>query len=236
MKNLARASGVLLLIYLCFLFWFMVASDYGDSVVSGTYHLSQNGETSTLVLRPDHSFEQELNRSGKTEHAEGHWRRLGEAGISFSKEFIRVSGQEMSPDGTAFGDLHKRLGLLISLALRQYHVLRYGRIDSSSDKTVSGTYVGDEPGVPTTLVLEPDHTFEQTVSHFGVVKHAKGSWGFSQNGDIIFSKAFLKTSGESLREDETASAWNPKGSNLQIEIAVTSKSGVPTFHKRQFSW
>lgn len=236
MKNLARVGGVFLLVFVCLVFWYVVASDYGDSVASGTYHLAQNGETSTLVLKPGHSFEQELSRSGRTEHAEGNWRRLGAGGISFSKEFLRISGQELDPDGTAFGDMHKRLGFLVSLSLRQHHVLWYSRVDSSSDKTVSGTYAGDEPGVPTTLVLEPDHTFEQTVSHFGVVKHAKGSWSFSQNGDIIFSKAFLKTSGESLREDETASAWNPKGSNLQIEIAVTSKSGVPTFHKRQFSW
>lgn len=236
MKNLARAGGVFLLICLCFVFWYVVAVDYGDGVVSGTYHLSQNGETSTLVLKPDHSFKQELNHSGKAEHAEGNWHRSGEGGISFSKEFIRVSGQELDPDGTAFCDMHKTLGFLVSLSLRQYHVLWYGKVGSSSDKTVSGTYAGDEPGVPTTLVLKPDHTFEQTVSHSGIAKHATGSWSFSQNGDIIFSKTFLKTSEEALREDETASAWNPKGSNLQIQIAVTSKSGAPTFHKRQVPW
>jgi hypothetical protein len=38
------------------------------------------------------------------------------------------------------------------------------------------------------------------------------------------------------RDDETASAWNPKGSNLQVEIAVNSKSGPPTFRKSQFLW
>lgn len=237
MKNLARAGGIFLLICVCFVFWYAVAADYGDGVVSGTYHLSQDGETSTLVLKPDHSFKQELIRSGKTEHAEGNWRRVGESGISFSKEFIRVSGQELDPDGTAPGDIHKTLGFLVSLPLRQYHVLWYGRVGSSSGETVSGTYAGDEPGVPATLVLRPDHTFEQTVSHSGVVKHATGSWSFNQSGDIIFSKAFLKTSGESLRDDETASSVNTEGSNnLQIQIAVASKSGAPTFHKRQVPW
>lgn len=236
MKKLARVGGAFLLICLCFVSWYWVASDYSDGVVSGTYHFSQNGETSTLVIKPDHSFKQVLNHSGKTEHAEGKWHRVGEGGISFSKEFLRVSGQELDSDGTAFSDVHKALGFWVSLPLRQYHVLWYGRVDSSSGEAVSGTYAGDEPGVPTTLVLKPDHTFEQTVSHFGVTKHATGSWSFSQNGDIIFSKAFLKTSGEALREDETASAWNPKGSNLQIQITVNSKSGAPTFHKRQFPW
>jgi hypothetical protein len=236
MKNLARVVGAFLLIFLCLVFWYTVASDYSDGVVSGTYRLTQNDETSTLVLKPDHSFQQELNHSGKTEHAEGNWHRVGQGGISFSKEFLRVSGQELGPDGTAFSDVHKTLGFLVSLSLRQYHVLWYGRVDPSSDNTLFGTYAGDEPGVPTTLVLKPDHTFEQTVSHFDLVKHAKGSWNFSQNGNIIFSNAFLKTSGEALQEDETASAWDPKGSNLQIEIAVASTSGVPTFRKRQLPW
>ena len=35
------------------------------------------------------------------------------------------------------------------------------------------------------------------------------------DGDIIFSKDFLKASGASLSSNETASAWDPKGANLQ---------------------
>jgi hypothetical protein len=73
------------------------------------------------------------------------------------------------------------------------------------------------------------------VVHTGsITKQANGSWSVGRNGDIIFSKDFLKASGEALRSDETASAWNPKGSNLQIQIAMTSRSGVPTFRKKQF--
>jgi hypothetical protein len=60
------------------------------------------------------------------------------------------------------------------------------------------------------------------------------TWSVGQNGDIIFAKAFLKASGEALRSDETASAWAPKGSDLQIQIAITLNSGVPTFRKKQF--
>jgi hypothetical protein len=87
------------------------------------------------------------------------------------------------------------------------------------------------------LVLSPDHTFEQTVSALDVAKHAQGSWEFNQHGDIAFSKAFLKTDGEALTEDETASCGDPRGSNyLSIEVDMTSKSGSPTFRKKLLTW
>jgi hypothetical protein len=236
MKNFARAIGAFLLLVICFVLWYAVASDYGDSVASGTYHFARGDERSTLTLKPDHSFQQQLNREGRTERSEGTWRRSGMAGIEFSKEFLTISGQEIHSDGTSFGEMHKTLGLLVSIVLRQYQVVWYGRVDPSNGDAVSGTYAGDEPGVPTTLILKPNHTFEQTVTHLGVEKHAVGSWSLNQNGDIVFSKAFLKNSGEPLREDETASAGNPNGSNLQIDIAVATDSGPPTFQKRQLVW
>ncbi len=236
MKAAAGKGVAILLMVICFVFWYVIASDYGDSVVAGTYHLAQNGETSTLILKPDHIFQQELNRAGKTEHADGTWRRSGEGGIEFSKEFLMASGQEREPDGTGFGEIHKQLGFLVSIELRQYHVLWYGRVDPSPNDTVSGTYAGDEPDVPATLVLNPNHTFEQTVSPLGKIAHAEGSWSVGQSGEITFSKAFLKTSGQALTEDETATAGDLPGSNLQILISRTSKSGVPTYHKRQMPW
>jgi hypothetical protein len=231
MKIFVRTFGVFVLLVTGFVFWYVVASDYGDSVVSGTYYFSRGDEKSTLTLNPDHSFKQELNRQGKTEVSEGSWRRSGMGGIDFSKEFLRITGQELHPDGTSFGEIHKTLGFLVSINLRQYWVVWYGRVDPSNGDTVNGKYAGDEPGMPTTLVLKADHTFEQTITNHGVEKHAAGSWSLNQNGDIVFSEAFLKTSGESLREDETASAWNPKGSNLQIQIE--SRYDAPIFRKKQ---
>jgi hypothetical protein len=225
---------ILFLLVVCFVVWYSVASDYGDAVASGTYHLAENGETSTLVLKTDHSFQQELSEHGELKRAVGTWHRVGEGGITFSKDLLPVSGQELGPNGTAFADMHKNLGFLVFLTLRQYHVLWYGRLDPSTNNTVPGTYTGDENGVQATLILKPDGTFEQTVNHPGITKRATGSWSFNQKGDILFSKAFLKSSGEALRGDETASAWDPKGSNLQIEIIATSTSGPPTYHKRQF--
>ena len=237
MKKIISVASVFFLLVICFAVWFMIASDYGDSVVSGTYRFNHGSETSILVLKPDHTFQQTLSRSGSAEHAIGTWRHLGEAGIAFSKEFWAVSGEELVADGTAYGEMHKALGLFpVYLTLSTYDIEWYGRTDPSPANTVSGAYAGDEEGVPATLVIKSDHTFEQSVTHANIAKHAQGGWGVSQNGDIYFSNAFIKTTGETLRNDETASAWDPKGSNLQIQIAVISTSGAPTFRKKQFLW
>src|ERR1035441_3755854 len=225
---------ILFVVLICFVLWYTVASDYGDGVTSGTYHLAQNGETSTLVLKPDHTFQQELNKLGNVKRAAGTWRRFGEGAIEFSKECVRVSGQELGQDGTPYGEIHKRFGLLVSLTLNQYHIEDYGRVDPSSKNTLFGTYAGDEEGVPATLILREDYTFEQSVSHLGVEKHSEGTWSLSKSGDLVFSRAFLKTSGEMLQEDETASADLHFKGGLSIEVAMTSRSGVPTFRKKQF--
>ncbi len=236
MKTFATASGIAVFLILCFVLWYVVASDYGDGVISGTYELSLNGEKSSLELKPDHTFQQELNKLGKIEHATGTWRRVGEADVTFSKEFLAISGQELGPHGEAYGYIHKDFGVLVSLTLAQYHVLWYGKTDPSPINSVTGTYVGDEEGVPARLIVKADRTFEQEITNHGITHQAKGSWSVNQHGDIAFSRAFLKTSGEPLREDETAFAWYPTGSDLQIQIAVDTPLGVPTFRKRRFRW
>jgi hypothetical protein len=110
-------GGTLLLV--CFLgaLFYLEASNFGDDAVSGTYTLRHTGEQSTLVLRPDHSFHQELKTAGTDIHAEGNWRVSGEGHIAFSKEFLKVSGEEFSPAGQAYGQIENRFGLLsITLA------------------------------------------------------------------------------------------------------------------------
>jgi hypothetical protein len=232
MKYLLIFCGCLFVLAVSSALWYEIA-DYGDGVTSGTYRFAENGETSTLVLKPDHTFQQDLSERGEVRSATGTWRRIGESGIAFSKEFLLVSGQEPGADGTAYADMHKDFGLFVTLIPSQYHVLWYGRVDPSPGNSLSGTYAGDEPGVSATLTLKPDHTFEQLIHTVSVTQQANGSWSVGQNGDILFSKDFLKSSGEALRGDETATAWEPKGSNLQIQIAMTSRSGVPTFRKKQ---
>ena len=235
---LLKAIGVAILIWLCFGLWYSVAGDYSDGIVSGTYHLSENGESSTLILEPDHKFQQVVDRSGNVRRAEGTWRHVSFlGGIEFSEEFLPVPGQELGANGLAYGDLHKFLGLLpSSITLTTYDVEWYGKVASLPGDTVSGTYAGDEEGVPATLTLKPDHTFEQTVTHSLIRKHAHGTWTFSPSGNIVFSKSFIKSTGESVREDETASTVGGTGASIQIEIAVNPKLGVPTFRKRLFTW
>jgi hypothetical protein len=107
----ALVIGALVVLWFCFGLWYVIATDYGDNVVSGTYCLAQNGEVSTLVVKPDHTFQQQLTRAGKVAKATGTWRTFGEGHVAFSTEFIVVSGQELGANRTAYGEFHKTLGL-----------------------------------------------------------------------------------------------------------------------------
>jgi hypothetical protein len=112
----ARVAGGLLLLILVSWVWYSVAANYDYGAVAGTYSLRRTGEASTLVLKEDRSFQQELIRRGKIERAKGSWRRIGEGGVVFSEEFLKVSGQEVRPDGQADGRVRKRLGLFLSIS------------------------------------------------------------------------------------------------------------------------
>ena len=105
--SVQMGCGVVLI--LAFLWcWYMVAADYSYRAVSGTYIFHGDGESSTLVLRQDQSFQQDLNRDGRIEHVRGTWRRIGEGGVVFSREFLKVKGQEVRSDGQADGEIEKR--------------------------------------------------------------------------------------------------------------------------------
>jgi hypothetical protein len=108
---------IFLLIVVIGVFWYWEGENFSDGAVSGTYVLQLNGERSTLVLRPDHSFQQELDSAGTVRRAEGNWHVFGEGGIAFSKEFLKVSGEEMGPSGRAYGQIENWFGLVsITLA------------------------------------------------------------------------------------------------------------------------
>ncbi len=237
MKLLAKVAGAILLFVALCICWFIIASDYSDAVTSGTYSLVQQDERSTLVLRPDHTFAQEVNAPGRIRQTAGTWRRLGEGGVEFSKEFLALHGQELAPDGTSYADMEKKFGILVRLHLRQYQVVWYSKTNPSTTNAVDGTYKGNEAGLTATLIMRPDRTFRQMVAGSAKSAESNGAWRKDQDGDIIFSKEFLKSSGCSLKENESAKAMNPGDSNfLQIEIAAGPKSGVPTFYKKQFPW
>ncbi len=161
MKKWLKVVGGIFAMLFCLLAWGVAAMDYGDSVAAGIYSFKGDGETSALKLNSDHTFRQTRKRGGDKRQAEGTWRRVGQGGISFSKEFLVVAGDEPEPDGTTFCDMHKLLGLFPSLKLRQYHVLWYGKTSLGSSPI--GTYKGDEPNVFATLSLNEDHSLVQTL-------------------------------------------------------------------------
>jgi hypothetical protein len=122
-KLIIRASVAMLLLAGIYVCWFIVASDYSDAAASGTYQLTHKGVRSTLVLQADHSFTQEVSDSAGVRHAAGTWRRVGEGGVAFSRDFLTLPGQQRGEDGTAYADMQKQFGILIHLSLRTYQVV-----------------------------------------------------------------------------------------------------------------
>ena len=103
-----RVGGGIVAVLAVLWCWYMVAADYSYKAISGTYLYQGAGESCTLVLRQDQSFQQDLNRDGKFVHAQGAWRRIGEGGVAVSKEFLKVEDQEVRSDGQADGQIDKR--------------------------------------------------------------------------------------------------------------------------------
>jgi hypothetical protein len=165
-KLIVRAAVSVLLLAGIGICWFVVASDYSDAAAFGTYRLAHDGTRSTLVLRPDHSFTQEVSDSGGVRRAEGTWRRVGERGVAFSRDFLTFPGEQCGEDGTAHSDMQRKFGILIRLSLRTYQVVWYDRTDPAMTDQVVGHYEGTEGTHSRTLVLNPDHTFDQTVAGF----------------------------------------------------------------------
>ena len=97
-KRLALAASIALLCVALFVGWYCVAANYDYDALSGTYTFRDKDVSCTLVLRADHSFQQDVKRAGRTAHAEGEWRRLGEGGVVFPGSFIRLPGQQMYQD------------------------------------------------------------------------------------------------------------------------------------------
>ena len=106
-KRFSRAGLLLLIAILLFWLWYWRAADYTSNALAGTYTYAGNGETSTLVLKRDQTFQQQLNRDGASEHAQGSWRRYGESGVAFSKEFLPVSTVKAEPDGYTRGEVRR---------------------------------------------------------------------------------------------------------------------------------
>jgi hypothetical protein len=116
-KTFASIGFGILLVFVLFWLWYSVAANYDYGALSGTYTFNRDSEKCILYLRPNQTFSEELNRGGVTQKAQGRWRRFGEAHMSFSNEFIKVSGQELDYAGEVYGQFDKTLGLFPSLTL-----------------------------------------------------------------------------------------------------------------------
>ena len=115
-KIFVRLSlGILVIVLFCV--WYIVAANYDYSALAGTYVFHSKGETCTLYLHPDRTFVQEISRSGEIEKSHGYWLRYGEAHVSFSSEFLKLSGEEMDSARQAHGQFAKTLGLFPTLTL-----------------------------------------------------------------------------------------------------------------------
>jgi hypothetical protein len=116
-KNFVLVGGAIVLPVVAFTVWYVIAADYDYSALSGTYVFREKGETCVLYLRLDQTFSQEINRSGQIQKSQGHWRRIGEGGVSFTNEFMRLPGEEFGESGEVYGEFDKTLGIFPKLAL-----------------------------------------------------------------------------------------------------------------------
>lgn len=116
-KFLARTGYGILLSIIVFWVWYSVASNYDYGTLAGIYVFEGNGEKCTLYLHPDRTFVQELIRSGEIQKSQGHWHRYGQAHVSFSNEFLRLSGEEMNASDEGHGQFDKTAGIFPTLTL-----------------------------------------------------------------------------------------------------------------------
>jgi len=117
MNAFAKVGSSILLFVALFAIWYSVASNYSYSAVAGTYVFHANGESCTLYLSPDQTFVQELSRSGESERSQGRWHRYGQSHVSFSAEFLKISGEETNAAGETHGEFERVLGIFPKLVL-----------------------------------------------------------------------------------------------------------------------
>jgi hypothetical protein len=98
---LKRAIRVLLLVLtipILFCVWFNIASDYDPPRLAGTYTFRTANLSTVLKLNADETFTQTLTTNGQTKSGKGTWRRVGEGGVGFSGDFLRLPGQRSIAD------------------------------------------------------------------------------------------------------------------------------------------
>ena len=98
-RKLTSAIATVLLLIALFVCWYVIAVNYDYGALAGTYVLNRGSERCTLLLRSDRTFAEKLVRAGSVQKAEGTWHRYGESHVSFSREFLTISGEDVNADG-----------------------------------------------------------------------------------------------------------------------------------------
>lgn len=211
-----------------------LASDDSEKTLAGTYDLSGSADTSTLILHPDHTFEQRITRGQSGQSAHGAWQSLGRQHIEFSREFLPVSGEEPDVNGQTVGEFSRPLGILRpEIRLATSHSEWYVKPNEAGGANLF-VYTGPDE-VTATLVLLSGGKFEQTYVHHLLKQVARGTWSFDERGNMTLSGDFIKATGDRLIRGEFVTLLGGADSAaLQIVIATRPSSGVPAFTKRTF--
>ena len=106
----ARIVVLPLLALVLFCFWYWEAEDYSPRAMSGNYAFRSQQEKSELILKPDYTFQQELDSAGSVRHAKGTWWITGRGHITFSQEFLTLSGEEPCYEEPACGMIRNNFG------------------------------------------------------------------------------------------------------------------------------
>jgi hypothetical protein len=112
-----KVFSYILFFIVIFCLWYRIAADYDYGALAGTYVFQGKGETCTLHLRADRTFDEELSRGARVQKSQGLWHRSGEAGVEFSNEFVKLSGEEINGQGEAHGYFNKSFGIFPTLTL-----------------------------------------------------------------------------------------------------------------------
>ena len=120
MRLVIRCTAISLAVagpFVLFVLWYWGGDDFKAADLPGTYVLHNKSMYSTLTLRPDQTFLEEIDADGQVRRAQGRWTMVGESVLSFSSEFLTLPGQAGDPGGVSNADLAKRFGV-ISINLR----------------------------------------------------------------------------------------------------------------------
>jgi hypothetical protein len=115
MRLVLRATAISMLFVApitFFVLWYWGGDTFTPDSLAGKYILKYDGGSSNLTLKPDQTFDEELNINGEVKHAQGKWKLVGENHIAFSPEFLKLPGQATGPNGAPYGELSSRFGVV----------------------------------------------------------------------------------------------------------------------------